>query len=147
MTKQVNDFIVDYDGPYPYVDGLILSVTNHITYIEVEHHKRFEGEGNYTLRKSIALWTKMATGFSISPLRLATYMGLSLSFLSALLLILFIIQKFVYDAMPNGWTSITVLILFFGGVQLFSIGIIGEYVGRMYLRINKKAQYIIREKI
>lgn len=147
MTKQVKDIVVEYNGPYPYVDGLILSVTSHITFIEVEHHQRLIGEGNYTLIKSIALWTKMATGFSVAPLRFATYMGIILSFCSLLLLLLFIIQKFIYDVMPNGWTSIVVLILFFGGIQLFSIGIIGEYIGRTYLNVNKKAQYIIREKI
>ena len=145
ISKQVKDLIIDYNGPYPYIDGLILSVTNKITSINIEHNVRFSGQGNYTLSKSITLWSKMATGFSISPLRFATYFGLLVSLFSFLLLILFVIQKFTYNAMPDGWTTIVVLILFFGGVQLFSIGIIGEYIGRTYLNINKKAQYIIRE--
>lgn len=147
VSKKVRDFMVEYDGPFPYVDGLILSVTNKITYIEVEHDSRLVGEGNYTLIKSIALWTKMATGFSISPLRAATYFGAFVSFGAFLLLCIFVIQKLLYDAMPDGWTSITTLILFFGGVQLLSIGIIGEYVGRIYLNINKKSQFLIRDKI
>lgn len=147
MTKQVRDLLIGYDGPYPYVDGLILSITNNIGVVEVEHNKRFEGEGNYNFIKSVSLWTKMATGFSVLPLRFATYLGIFISLSSFLLLIIFILQKFIYDAMPNGWTSIVVLILFFGGVQLFTIGIIGEYVGRTYLNMNKKAQFIVREKI
>jgi len=147
MTRQVKDFVIEYNGPYPYVDGLILSVTTHVTSVEVEHHCRLVGDGNYTLVKSIALWTKMATGFSVLPLRFATYMGIFVSFFSLLLLLLFVVQKFIYDAMPDGWTSIVVLILFFGGVQLLAIGIIGEYIGRTYLNVNKKEQYIIREKI
>lgn len=146
MSRKVRDEIVKYDGPYPYVDGLILSVTNNITYIEVEHDSRLIGEGNYTLLKSIALWTKMATGFSITPLRVATYLGGIVSFGAFLLLCLFIIQKLVYDAMPDGWTTIIALILFFGGLQLLSIGIIGEYVGRIYLNLNNKAQFIVRDK-
>lgn len=147
MTKQVRDLIVIYDGPYPHVDGLILSVTSNIGTIEVEHNKRFEGEGNYSFIKSVSLWTKMTTGFSVLPLRIATYLGILISLSAFLLLVIFTLQKFIYDAMPNGWTSIVVLILFFGGVQLFTIGIIGEYVGRTYLNINKKAQFIVREKI
>ncbi len=147
MTKQIKDLIVSYDGPYPYVDGLLLSVTSKISVVEVEHNKRFEGEGNYNFVKSISLWTKMATGFSVLPLRIATYLGIFISLSAFLLLAIFILQKFIYDAMPDGWTSIVVLILFFGGVQLFTIGIIGEYVGRTYLNINKKAQFIVREKI
>jgi undecaprenyl-phosphate 4-deoxy-4-formamido-L-arabinose transferase len=147
MTKQVKDLIVSYDGPYPYVDGLILSATNNLGVIEVEHNKRFEGEGNYNFVKSVSLWTKMATGFSILPLRIATYLGIFTALSAFLLLIVFVLQKFIYNSMPDGWTSIVVLILFFGGIQLFSIGIIGEYVGRTYLNINKKKQFIVREKV
>lgn len=147
MTKQVRDLVVSYDGPYPYVDGLILSVTKNIEVVEAEHNKRFEGEGNYNFVKSVSLWTKMATGFSVLPLRIATYLGVFTAMSSFLLLIFFILQKFIYNAMPDGWTSIVVLILFFGGIQLFTIGIIGEYVGRTYLKINNKKQFIVREKI
>jgi polyisoprenyl-phosphate glycosyltransferase len=147
ISKDIKNEIIKYDGPYAYIDGLILSVTNNINTINVEHHQRYDGEGNYTLISSISLWAKMATGFSILPLRIATYVGGIISFFSFLLLILFVVQKFVYNAMPDGWTSIIVLILFFGGVQLLSIGIIGEYIGRIHLNLNKKAQYIIKEKI
>jgi undecaprenyl-phosphate 4-deoxy-4-formamido-L-arabinose transferase len=147
MTKQVKDLIVSYDGPYPYVDGLILSATNNIGVVDVEHNKRFEGEGNYNFVKSVSLWTKMATGFSVLPLRIATYLGIFTAMCAFLLLIVFVLQKFIYNSMPDGWTSIVVLILFFGGIQLFSIGIIGEYVGRTYLNINKKKQFIVREKV
>lgn len=147
MTKKVKDIIINYDGPYPYVDGLILSATKNISVVEVEHCKRFEGEGNYNFIKSVSLWTKMATGFSVLPLRLATYLGIIVSFCAFLLLFVFILQKFIYDSMPDGWTSIVVLILFFGGIQLLCIGIIGEYIGRTYLNINKKSQYLIRERI
>lgn len=147
MSRQVADLIVDYEGPYPYVDGLILSVTDNITYVEANHNERYSGEGNYTLIKSISLWTKMATGFSVLPLRFATYVGSLVSLISLLAIVYFILQKILIDRMPDGWSTIVVLVLFFGGLQLFTIGVIGEYVGRIYLNINSKKQYIVRDKV
>lgn len=147
MTRQVAELITQYKGPYPYIDGLLLSVTNNISYVEVQHHERMIGEGNYNLIKSISLWTKMATGFSVMPLRFATYTGAILSIFSSLFIFFLVAQKFLVDKMPDGWSTIVVLVLFFGGVQLFSIGIIGEYIGRIYLNINGKKQYIVRDVI
>ena len=146
MTKQVRDFIISYDGPYPYVDGLILSVTNNIGVVEVEHNKRFEGEGNYSFVKSVSLWTKMATGFSVLPLRLATYIGLIVSFSAFLFGIVLILNKLIFGVSLVGWTSTIVIILFLGGIQLMTLGILGEYIGRIYLKLNGKKQFIIKEK-
>jgi undecaprenyl-phosphate 4-deoxy-4-formamido-L-arabinose transferase len=146
MTKQVRDFIISYDGPYPYVDGLILSVTNNIGVVEVEHNKRFEGEGNYSFVKSVSLWTKMATGFSVLPLRLATYVGLIVSFSAFLFGIVLILNKLIFGVSLVGWTSTIVIILFLGGIQLMTLGILGEYIGRIYLKLNGKKQFIIKEK-
>lgn len=146
MTKQVRDFIISYDGPYPYVDGLILSVTNNIGVVEVVHNKRFEGEGNYSFVKSVSLWTKMATGFSVLPLRLATYVGLIVSFTAFLFGIVLILNKLIFGVSLVGWTSTIVIILFLGGIQLMTLGILGEYIGRIYLKLNGKKQFIIKEK-
>lgn len=146
MTKQIRDLIVTYDGPYPYVDGLILSVTNHIGVVKVEHNKRFEGEGNYSFVKSVSLWTKMATGFSVLPLRLATYIGLIVSFIAFLFGIALILNKLIFGVSLVGWTSTIVIILFLGGIQLMTLGILGEYIGRIYLKLNGKKQFIIKEK-
>lgn len=147
FTKQIKDEIIKYDGPYPYVDGLILSITKKISVIKVEHNKRLEGDGNYTFFKSISLWAKMATGFSVSPLRVSTYLGLIISILSFILASFYIIQKIFFDYAPEGWTSIIVTVLFLGGIQLMTLGILGEYIGRIYLKLNGKNQYIVREKI
>ena len=146
MTKQIRDFIISYDGPYPYVDGLILSVTNNIGVVEVEHNKRFQGEGNYSFVKSVSLWTKMATGFSVLPLRLATYVGLIVSFSAFIFGIVLILNKLIFGVSSVGWTSIIVIILFLGGIQLMTLGILGEYIGRIYLKLNGKKQFIIKEK-
>lgn len=145
ISKDIVSEIIEYDGPYPYVDGLILSKTNSIVVVEVEHKQRFEGDGNYTFFSSLSLWLKMATSFSIFPLRMATYAGFIVSILSFVLGIYYILLKFIYDIAPEGWTSIIVVVLFLGGVQLLSIGILGEYIGRSYLNINKKSQFVIKE--
>ena len=147
ISKLVKDEIIKYDGPYPYVDGLILSVTKKIGMINVDHQQRFEGEGNYTFIKSISLWTKMATGFSVLPLRMSTYLGVIISFITFILSVYFIIAKLFYNQAPDGWTTIVVVVLFLGGIQLLTLGIIGEYIGRIYLKLNGKNQYIIKEKI
>ena len=89
----------------------------------------------------------MSTGFSLVPLRMATYIGGIILGLSFIVILLLIAQKFFYNLMPDGWTTITILLIFFGSLQLLSIGLIGEYVGRIYLKLNQKKQYVIREKI
>jgi polyisoprenyl-phosphate glycosyltransferase len=145
ISREIKEDMIKYDGPYPYIDGLILAATNSITVIEVEHKDRFFGDGNYTFRSSMSLWLKMVTSFSLQPLRISTYLGFIISFFSFILGGYFIIQKIFSDSSPDGWTSLMVMILFFGGIQLLSIGIIGEYIGRTHLKLNQKAQYIIKE--
>ena len=143
IRREVADEIVKYDGPYAYVDGLILDITRSITTIDVEHQARDEGEGNYNLRRSLSLWLKMATSFSIVPLRLATFLGFSVTALSAILIIFLIIEKILHPDLPAGWTSLIATILFIGGMQTLFIGLIGEYLGRAYLKLNRKPQYVI----
>lgn len=147
ISKDIKEEIIQYDGPYAYVDGLILATTNNISTITIEHHKRYDGEGNYNLLSSISLWSKMATSFSILPLRIATITGFFISIIAFLLGIYFVILKFLGNTVPDGWTSMIVIVLFLGGIQLLSLGIIGEYIGRSYLKINGKKQYIIKEVI
>lgn len=145
INQDIKNEIITYDGPYPYLDGLILSKTNSIATIEIEHKERFEGKSNYSIYKLVSLWLKMATSFSVLPLRVATFIGLTISFLSFLFGLYFVFLKLMYNSAPEGWTSLMVVILFLGGVQLFSIGILGEYIGRSYLRLNKKSQFVIKE--
>lgn len=137
--------LIKYDGPYAYVDGLILDITRSITSIDIDHEARFNGKGNYTLRKSISLWLKMATSFSILPLRIASITGIILAALSLLLITVIVIQKLVHPEIPAGWASITAAVLFIGGAQFACIGIIGEYLGRAYLKLNRKPQFVVRE--
>ena len=81
MRRDIVDEVIKYDGPYAYLDGLILEVTRSITSVEIEHQERLEGRGNYNLRRSVSLWLKMTTGFSILPLRIATVAGFGPRFL------------------------------------------------------------------
>ncbi|MDZ5434233.1 glycosyltransferase family 2 protein [Pseudomonas fluorescens] len=147
FKPEIRDQIVLYRGPYVYVDGLLLSVTRNISSVNVDHHDRQGGVSSYGMYKSISLWLKMATSFSIMPLRLTSLLGLVFSSLGFLLAVIFIIQKFTINSMPTGWSSLIVTILIIGGVQLLALGMLGEYLGRVLLTINARPQYVISEKI
>ncbi|MFZ5523403.1 MAG: glycosyltransferase family 2 protein [Pseudomonadota bacterium] len=143
MSRDVAQEIIKYDGPYAYVDGLILDVTRSITTIDIEHQPRHAGEGNYNLRRSLSLWLKMATSFSVLPLRIATYAGFVLAALSSAMIVFVIVQKILHPELPAGWTSLIATVLFIGGVQTLCIGMIGEYLGRTYLKLNHKPQFVV----
>lgn len=145
ISKAVRDLVVDYDGPYPYVDGLILLHTDNISTIDVEHQERSIGVGNYSFGKSLSLWVMMATGFSVKPLRLATLMGFVISLIAFMLIIGLFFLKVYSQIEIQGWTSLAIIGLFMGGVQLIALGIAGEYIGRSYLKLNGKPQSIVKE--
>ena len=147
--KILNRFLInqvkDYNLPFPYIDGLILRATDRIGQVEVEHAARTKGKSNYSLGKLISLWLNMFTSFSILPLRASVLLGIALSIVGLGMGVLTIVEKLLNPALPVGWASIITMISVFGGVQLIAIGLVGEYLGRMFLFINKKPQYIIRD--
>jgi undecaprenyl-phosphate 4-deoxy-4-formamido-L-arabinose transferase len=143
MRREIAQEVIRYDGPYTYIDGLILDVTRSITTVDIEHQERYEGESNYSLGKLISLWMKMATSFSVFPLRLATYLGFALSAISMIMIVVVIVQKLRHPEWPGGWASTMATILFIGGIQTLCIGMIGEYLGRTYLKLNRKPQFVI----
>ena len=147
LKKSLVDKIIQYKGPYPYIDGLIFRYTTNITQVLVSHHKRFSGKSNYSIVKSISVWLRVLTNFSVIPLRISTYVGIFSSLIGFLLGILFIALHFLGIHSPEGWPSLMVSILFIGGIQLMGLGIIGEYVGRSYLFQSKEPQFIIDELI
>lgn len=146
MRREIVEEIIKYDGPYAYVDGLILDVTRSITSVDINHQERHEGEGNYNLRRSVSLWLKMATSFSILPLRLASLLGIGLAVLSLLTIVIVVVLKLMHPDIAVGWASIISVLLLIGGVQTLCIGMIGEYLGRSYLKLNRKPQFVIAEK-
>jgi glycosyltransferase involved in cell wall biosynthesis len=148
FRRELAELICEYHGPDPYVDGLLLQVTSRITHIPVDHRPRYAGQSTYTFYKSIRVWARVAFSFSIKPLRLVTFFGIVLfgtGMLVAIAVILYRLQS-PESFGPNtvGWASLTVAILFFGGVQMIFFGILGEYAGRTYLRVNDKPQTAIR---
>lgn len=145
MTADIRDDILRYQGPYVYVDGLILSVTRNIGTVDVDHHERYAGDSGYSLRKSISLWLKMATNFSIVPLRITSFVGLCFAGVGFVLALMLIIQKLTLDRMPIGWSSLIVTVLIVGGVQLLALGMLGEYLGRVLLILNSRPQYVVGE--
>ena len=118
-------------------------MTRSITTIDIEHQERHEGEGNYNLRRSLSLWLKMATSFSVLPLRLATYAGFALAALSLVMIIFVMVQKLLHPDLAAGWASLIATVLFIGGIQTLCIGVIGEYLGRTYLKLNHKPQFSV----
>ncbi|RUW34048.1 MAG: glycosyltransferase [Mesorhizobium sp.] len=143
LSRDIADAILLYDGPYTYVDGLILNTTGAISSIDIDHQKRWAGEGNYNLKKSVSLWLKMATGSSIYPLRLATIAGFLVAGGSLLVLGYVVAEKITHPEMQPGWASLIATTLFIGGLQMIFLGILGEYIGRIYVRVNNMPQFVV----
>jgi len=148
--KILNSFlakeIIKYDLPYSYIDGLILRTTENIGSLKVDHHPRTASKSGYTFKKLVALWLNMFTNFSILPLRIAIVTGFIFSILGVFMGIQAIIEKINNPDLPAGYTSLIVMMVIFSGIQLISIGMVGEYLGRIFLSQNKKPQYTIRKK-
>ncbi len=144
ICREVVREIIKYDGPYSYVDGLIFTITSNITQIAATHHARFAGASNYNLWRSIRVWLKLATSFSIIPLRLATITGGLMAVFSFVMGSFFLLQTLFLNQ-PPGWPSLIVSVFFLGGIQLMGIGAVGEYIGRIFITQNKRPQFVVRD--
>lgn len=131
-----------YTGPFPYIDGLVLQATQRIGRLEVVHLPRAAGRSNYTLRRLLRLFLSMFVNFSVMPLRISTLAGLGLSVLGALAALAVIAEALIFRP-PAGWASLMAAVLLLSGVQLVLLGVIGEYLGRLYLTVNGKPQAIV----
>lgn len=137
--------ILKYPGPFPYIDGLALRCTRNIGKLEVRHEPRRDGRSNYTFRKLVRLWLNMFVNFSVMPLRVSTLMGLAFGAAGFLMGIWVFVEKMVEPDLPVGWPSVIVAIVLFSGVQLVMLGLLGEYLGRLFLSSNQTPQYVVRE--
>jgi glycosyltransferase involved in cell wall biosynthesis len=144
IRREVVDELIKYDGPYSYIDGLIFTITSNLVQIPVTHHARFAGTGNYTLLKSIGVWLKLATGFSVIPLRLTMIVGGLISLFSFMMACYFLLKTLLWEQMPEGWPSLIVAVFFLGGIQLMAIGAVGEYIARIFMTQNKRPQFTIK---
>lgn len=137
--------MIRYQNPYPYVIGLVLRTTKRIANAEVSHREREVGTSGYTLGKLFGLWFNGFTAFSIKPLRIATACGALCALAGFLYGIYTIIKKFINPIAPMGWSSTMSAIMFIGGMMMLMLGLIGEYIGRIYISLNNAPQYVIRE--
>ena len=144
-------FLVDemlrYEHCYPYVMGLVLRSTKRVANVPVRHRDRETGSSGYTLAKLLSLWMNGFTSFSVKPLRIATYSGAVIALIGFLYALVVLIRRFTVNAAPLGWTTTTILILIIGGLNLLLLGLVGEYVGRVFMCVNATPQYVEREYI
>ena len=147
IKRNIINELKKFDGPYVYLDGIILNVTSNIGSINIKHNKRLKGNSGYSFKKLFSLWLKVFTNSSIFPLRMASVTGFIVTIVSLFFAVFLIIFKIRNPEIPQGWTSVATFIFFFSGVQLLALGIIGEYIGRIFINLNQKPQYIIKEHI
>ncbi|MBI5814385.1 MAG: glycosyltransferase family 2 protein [Nitrospinae bacterium] len=149
--KSLNRFTIDqvikYDLPYPYLDGLIFRVTKKVGKVMVRHEDRLMGESNYSFRKLVRLWLNMFTNFSVLPLRVATLSGGLTIIFGMVMACVAVYWKYTDPLAPAGWATLVVLAAFFSGVQLISLGVMGEYIGRMFISHSGAPQSIVREVV
>ena len=143
----VIDEMLSYTHCYPYVDGLILRTTRSICNVPVTHRAREDGESGYTLVKLIGLWMNGFTSFSVKPLRIASYCGAAAAVAGFIYFIIILIKHFVDSSIPEGWASTMAMMMLLGGVVLLVLGMIGEYIGRIYMCINASPQFVERQVI
>lgn len=144
MSAFLVDQLLRYTGPYPYVDGLILQCTRSIDQLLVQHLPRAYGRSNYTLRRLARVWLNIVVNFSVVPLRIATFLGFLMSG-AGLLGTVWTVAEALLSKTPRGWASLAVSVLLLSGVQLVVLGLIGEYLGRVYLTVNGKPQWVARD--
>ena len=145
MKRFVCDEILRYHNAYPYIDGLILRTTKKIANVPMEEKERLTGTTGYTFRKSLSLWVNGFTAFSVKPLRVASYLGIIFSLMGFLFSLFVIIRKIIHPEIAIGYSSMMAVLLFIGGVLMIMLGIIGEYVGRIYISLNNSPIYVIRQ--
>lgn len=136
--------VATHEGPFPYIDGLILQVTQSIGTLGVQHAERAAGQSGYTLRRLLRLWLSTFVNFSVMPLRLATLLGLVMAAAGLLGLVFVFYLRYVNKGPDYGWGSLMGALLVFSGTQLVVLGLIGEYIGRMFLTVNRRPQSVVR---
>ena len=143
LSRFVVNEIAKSSNPYPYIDALIFQVTQNVGIVAVRHDERPSGRSGYTLRALLRLWMSMLINASVMPLRIATLMGIATSVLGFVSFVGVLINHYIKEE-PLGWGSLMAALLIFSGTQLLLLGIVGEYIGRIYLRVSEKPQSVVR---
>ena len=148
MKRYIVDEILKYKNPYPYMTGLLLRTTSDIVNVQMEERERITGSTNFTFKKMLNLWINGFTAFSIKPLRISTIIGFITAAIGFIYGIYIIIHKlFIHTSIAQGYSSTMAAILFIGGIIMMMLGMIGEYIGRIYISINNSPQYVIKETV
>lgn len=147
IKQEIVQFILRYEKSFTYIDGLLAWFTQNIGNMNVEHQKRRVGKSGYSLKNLIMLALNMMTNFSIVPLQLASLTGFVFSLAGFFLGSFFLLKKIFWGIPVSGFSAIMVAVTMFSGVQLLTIGILGEYIGRVHINVSKRPQYAIRDII
>jgi glycosyltransferase involved in cell wall biosynthesis len=145
VSSFVTQRVIEYSGPYPYIDGLLLQVTQRIDSISVRHDIRRSGTSGYTLRRLLRLWLSAWLNFSLLPLRVVTFIGLMTATAGLVAFGLVVWLWLMNQGPEHGWGWLMAALLVFSGTQLVMLGLIGEYLGRMFLTVNQRPQAVVRE--
>ncbi len=143
IKKNIVKEIIKYSGPYPYIDGLILSVTSNYSSFNINHAERTEGKSNYNLYKLAKHYGNLITNFSTMPIHIFSSIGVVITIISSVFILFAIFEKILNPEIPIGYTSIIMIIIFFSGLQILFLGLIGEYVGKILKNVNRENQYTI----
>lgn len=141
MKRFVSDELIKYNGPYAYIQGLIFRTTWNIKNVEVKHFDREVGQSGYTLKTLFKLWSTVL-GFSLLPLRFVFFSGIAVGCAGFIAGIVLIIQRLLDSTMQMGWSSLMVTLLLCSGFIMVSIGLVGEYLGRLFMTANNTPQYV-----
>lgn len=147
MQRYISDDIIKYSNPFPYFEGLIFSSTKNFKVVMMEQRDRADDNGTgYTFKKSFNLWINGLTAFSVKPLRFASLMGILFALCGFVGVIVVLFQRFVtHSIYVLGYASLACLVLFASGVMMLMLGMLGEYIGRMYISLNNVPQYTVKQ--
>ncbi len=147
MRRYIAKEICRYKNPYPYMTGLILRTTRRIACVKMEERERHSGSSNFTFTKMLSLWMNGLTAFSVKPLRISTICGVIFALIGFLYGLYTVVRKLVIPHISAGYSSLMAVLLLIGGILMIMLGLVGEYIGRIYLSLNNSPQYVIRDKV
>lgn len=147
LKRFIVEEIIKYENPYPYFTGLLLRTTSDIVNVPMEERERVAGSTTFTFKKMVNLWVNGLTAFSVKPLRISSLIGAICACIGFVFGLVTIIRKLIIPDISAGWSSIVSILLFIGGLLMLMLGMIGEYIGRIYISINNSPQYVIKETI
>lgn len=145
VRRFVVDEMIAYPNSYPYLGGLMLRVTQNVCNVDVSHRKRLSGSSGYSFKKMLELWLNGFTSFSLKPLRLMSVIGMMVAIIGFIYGSIIVVRKIIDPTTLMGYSSIMAVNLFMFGVLFFFLGLIGEYVGRIYISLNKAPQFVIKD--